>query len=43
MDHLYKIGLIVLVWGCRNFNKDVQKAVNRRQDEEFVRGVDSCS
>ncbi|QEH08429.1 oxygen-independent coproporphyrinogen III oxidase [Histophilus somni] len=37
LDHLYKIGFNRISMGVQDFNKDVQKAVNREQDEEFVR------
>lgn len=36
LDHLYKIGFNRLSMGIQDFNKEVQKLVNREQDEEFI-------
>ena len=37
LDHLRQIGFNRISMGVQDFNKEVQKAVNREQDEEFVR------
>lgn len=39
LDHLRKIGFNRISMGVQDFNKDVQKAVNREQDEDFVRAL----
>ena len=36
IDHLAKVGFNRLSLGVQDFNKDVQKAVNREQDEVFI-------
>ena len=36
LDHLRNIGFNRISMGVQDFNKDVQKAVNREQDEAFV-------
>ncbi|QLB21339.1 oxygen-independent coproporphyrinogen III oxidase [Vespertiliibacter pulmonis] len=36
LDHLYKIGFNRLSMGIQDFNKEVQKLVNREQNEEFI-------
>ncbi|MDP8033305.1 oxygen-independent coproporphyrinogen III oxidase [Pasteurella atlantica] len=36
LDHLYKIGFNRLSMGIQDFNKEVQKLVNREQDEDFI-------
>ena len=36
IDHLAKEGFNRLSLGVQDFNKDVQKAVNREQDEDFI-------
>ena len=37
IDHLAKEGFNRLSLGVQDFNKDVQKAVNREQDEDFIK------
>jgi len=37
IDHLAKEGFNRLSLGIQDFNKDVQKAVNREQDEDFIK------
>jgi len=37
IDHLAKQGFNRLSLGVQDFNKDVQKAVNREQDEDFIK------
>ncbi|QIM69628.1 oxygen-independent coproporphyrinogen III oxidase [Basfia succiniciproducens] len=39
LDHLRKIGFNRISMGVQDFNKDVQKAVNREQDEEFIKAL----
>ena len=39
LDHLRNIGFNRISMGVQDFNKDVQKAVNREQDEEFVNAL----
>lgn len=36
LDHLRKIGFNRISMGVQDFNKDVQKAINREQDEDFI-------
>ena len=36
LDHLHKIGFNRISMGIQDFNKEVQKLVNREQDEEFI-------
>ncbi|WP_324682158.1 oxygen-independent coproporphyrinogen III oxidase [Bibersteinia trehalosi] len=36
LDHLRKIGFNRISMGIQDFNKEVQKLVNREQDEEFI-------
>ncbi|MGQ0287472.1 oxygen-independent coproporphyrinogen III oxidase [Pasteurellaceae bacterium 22721_9_1] len=36
LDHLRSIGFNRISMGVQDFNKDVQKVINREQDEEFV-------
>lgn len=36
LDHLRSIGFNRISMGIQDFNKDVQKLVNREQDEEFI-------
>lgn len=36
LDHLRSLGFNRMSMGVQDFNKDVQKAVNREQDEEFI-------
>ncbi|EIJ69858.1 oxygen-independent coproporphyrinogen III oxidase [Pasteurella bettyae] len=36
LEHLRKIGFNRISMGVQDFNKEVQKAVNREQDEEFI-------
>lgn len=36
LDHLRFLGFNRMSMGVQDFNKDVQKAVNREQDEEFI-------
>ncbi|MFD1804932.1 oxygen-independent coproporphyrinogen III oxidase [Pasteurella oralis] len=36
LDHLHRIGFNRMSMGVQDFNKDVQKAVNREQDEYFI-------
>lgn len=36
LDHLRRIGFNRISMGVQDFNKDVQKAINRLQDEEFI-------
>ena len=37
LEHLKNIGFNRISMGVQDFNKDVQKAVNREQDEDFIR------
>lgn len=37
INHLAKVGFNRLSLGVQDFNKDVQKAVNREQDEDFIK------
>ena len=39
LDHLRNIGFNRISMGVQDFNKDVQKAVNREQDEAFVNAL----
>ncbi len=39
LDHLYQEGFNRLSIGVQDFNKAVQKAVNREQDEDFIRAL----
>jgi len=39
LDHLRNIGFNRISMGVQDFNKDVQKAVNREQDETFVNAL----
>ncbi|WP_439257038.1 oxygen-independent coproporphyrinogen III oxidase [Lonepinella sp. BR2271] len=39
LAHLRKIGFNRISMGVQDFNKDVQKAVNREQDEDFIRAL----
>ncbi|MCK3658140.1 oxygen-independent coproporphyrinogen III oxidase [Pasteurellaceae bacterium Pebbles2] len=39
LQHLRNIGFNRMSMGVQDFNKDVQKAVNREQDEEFIRAL----
>ena len=39
LDHLRNIGFNRISMGVQDFNKAVQKAVNREQDEEFVNAL----
>lgn len=39
LEHLRKIGFNRISMGIQDFNKDVQKIVNREQDEEFVKAL----
>ena len=39
LDHLRNIGFNRISMGVQDFNKAVQKAVNRDQDEEFVNAL----
>ena len=39
LNHLRNIGFNRISMGVQDFNKDVQKAVNREQDEEFVNAL----
>lgn len=36
LDHLRKIGFNRISMGVQDFNKEVQKAINREQDEQFI-------
>ncbi|OOF57427.1 oxygen-independent coproporphyrinogen III oxidase [Rodentibacter myodis] len=36
LDHLRSLGFNRMSMGVQDFNKDVQKAVNREQDEDFI-------
>ncbi|VEH68576.1 oxygen-independent coproporphyrinogen-III oxidase [Rodentibacter pneumotropicus] len=36
LDHLREIGFNRMSMGVQDFNKEVQKAVNREQDENFI-------
>ncbi|MFZ7308413.1 oxygen-independent coproporphyrinogen III oxidase [Avibacterium avium] len=39
LDHLRKIGFNRISMGVQDFNKAVQKAVNREQDEDFIQAL----
>ncbi|MCW9732654.1 oxygen-independent coproporphyrinogen III oxidase [Avibacterium sp. 20-15] len=39
LDHLRKIGFNRISMGVQDFNKAVQKAVNREQDEDFIHAL----
>lgn len=39
LEHLRKIGFNRISMGIQDFNKEVQKIVNREQDEEFVKAL----
>ncbi|MDG2942205.1 oxygen-independent coproporphyrinogen III oxidase [Exercitatus varius] len=39
LDHLRRIGFNRISMGVQDFNKEVQKAVNREQDEDFIRAL----
>ena len=39
LDHLRNIGFNRISMGVQDFNKDVQKAVNREQDEAFINAL----
>ena len=39
LDHLRNIGFNRISMGVQDFNKDVQKAVNREQDEAFANAL----
>ncbi|SNV83599.1 oxygen-independent coproporphyrinogen III oxidase [Pasteurella dagmatis] len=39
LDHLRHLGFNRMSMGVQDFNKDVQKAVNREQDEQFIEAL----
>ncbi len=39
LEHLHNIGFNRISMGVQDFNKEVQHAVNREQDEEFIRAL----
>lgn len=39
LEHLRNIGFNRISMGVQDFNKEVQKAVNREQDEDFIRAL----
>ncbi|PJG83552.1 oxygen-independent coproporphyrinogen III oxidase [Caviibacterium pharyngocola] len=39
LEHLHRIGFNRISMGVQDFNKDVQKAVNREQDEDFIQAL----
>ncbi|MFD0966124.1 oxygen-independent coproporphyrinogen III oxidase [Seminibacterium arietis] len=39
LEHLRKIGFNRISMGVQDFNKDVQKAINREQDEHFIQAL----
>lgn len=39
LAHLRRLGFNRMSMGVQDFNKDVQKAVNREQDEDFIRAL----
>lgn len=39
LDHLRRIGFNRMSMGVQDFNKDVQKAINRVQDEDFIEAL----
>ena len=39
LDHLRHLGFNRMSMGVQDFNKDVQKAVNREQDEDFIHAL----
>lgn len=39
LEHLRHIGFNRISMGVQDFNKEVQKAINREQDEEFIRAL----
>lgn len=39
LDHLRRIGFNRISMGVQDFNKEVQKAINREQNEDFIRAL----